>query len=109
MPYTIPITGTGRVDVAAYGVADAEHLVEKELGARWPEARLLVTEVKRHPGAARIVEEFSISYRLHAVMQTEGADEAEARRAAFRVARDRLADSRYRHTRWDAAAEKPTG
>src|SRR5215218_6102018 len=107
MLHSIPVIGQGRVDIAAYGVADAEHLVEKELRALWPDARLVVTEVRRDAGAARIVEEFSLAYRLQATLQAEGADEAEARRAAFRAARDRLAGSRYRHTSWDASREKP--
>ena len=106
---SVDITGEGRVDVAAYGIADAEHLVEKELRALWPEARLVVTEVRRESGAARIVEEFSLAYRLQATLRVEAADVTEARRAAFRAARDRLEDSRYRHTSWDAARERPAG
>jgi hypothetical protein len=53
-------------------------------------------------GEPRIVEEFSLSYRIDAVLEMEAEDEAAARRAAFRTARDRLASSRYRKTAWEA-------
>jgi hypothetical protein len=98
----VRIRGEGRVQVAAYGVADAEHLIEKELRNLWPEARLVVTEVRREAGEARIVEELWLSYRLEATLEVEGADAREAERAAFRSARDRLAASHFRHTSWEA-------
>ena len=87
--------------VAAHGVADAEHLVEKEMRALWPGARIVVTTVERS-GEPRIVEEFSLSYRVEGAVDAEGEDEAAARRAAFRSARERLASSRYRGTAWEA-------
>ena len=99
--HAIRLRGTGTVEVAAHGVADAEHLVEKEMRALWSGARIVVTGVSRGAGEPRIVEEFSLSYRVEATLEAEGEDEKAARRAAFRSARDRLAGSRYRNTAWE--------
>jgi hypothetical protein len=108
MLHSVRIRGKGRVQVAAHGMGDAEHLLEKELRSLWPEARLVVTEVARPPGAERIVEEFSVSYRLEAAVEADAEDEEQARRSAFRAARDRLAASRYRHTSWEAIRSTPS-
>ena len=97
----VRIRGEGTVDVAAHGLADAEHLLEKEMRALWPGARIVVIRVSRG-GEPRIVEEFSLSYRIEASVEAEGEDEAALRRAAFRSARERLAGSRYRNTSWTA-------
>ena len=102
MRYLVRIRGRGRVEVAAHGLADAEHLAGKEMGRLWPEARVEVVEVARAPGTARIVEEFSLTYRVEATLEIDAASEPEARRAAFRAAREHLAPSRYRHTSWEA-------
>ena len=99
--HAIRLRGTGTVEVAAHGVADAEHLVEKEMRALWPGARIVVTGVSR-AGEPRIVEEFSLSYRVEATLEAAGEDESAARRAAFRSARERLASSRYANTAWEA-------
>ena len=37
------VRGAGRVELAAYGLADAEHQVEKELRALWPDAVVELT------------------------------------------------------------------
>src|SRR5690606_25145945 len=58
---SVPLRGTGRVEVAAYGVADAEHLVQTELERLWPGARVRVPEVRRTGEEPRIVEEFEVS------------------------------------------------
>ena len=99
---TIRLRGVGTVEIAAHGVADAEHLVEKEMRALWPGARIVVVGIGRGADRPRIVEEFSLSYRVEATLEAEGEDEPAARRAAFRSARERLASSRYRNTAWEA-------
>lgn len=80
--------------VSAYGVADAEHLVEKELAHLWPEGIVRIEEISR-VGPSRIVEEFEIAYRLEGVVEVEEATEATGRAAAFRQLRRRLRGSRY--------------
>jgi hypothetical protein len=98
--FAVPIRGAGRVTVAAFGVADAEHLVEKELARAWPEARITVVQVRRE-GQNRIVEEFAVDYRLTATVHVEADEARQAKGAAFRRARDRLAGTRYHLTEWD--------
>lgn len=99
---TVRIRGTGRVTVAAYGLADAEHLVEKELRRRWPEAGVRVTDVARPAGGARIVEEFEVAYHLEGALAVQAASRDEAPAAAFRRARQMLSGSRYARTEWAA-------
>lgn len=94
MAEPLRLRGTGRARVAAYGVADAEHLVEKEIARAWPDARVLVTGVERGAGDARIVEEFTVSYRITATLP------ADTSRAAFQQARALLAGTRYERTEW---------
>ena len=55
MEHAVAVRGTGRVELPAYGLADAEHQVEKELRALWPGATVEVTDVARTDPAARIV------------------------------------------------------
>ena len=95
--------GTGRVDLAAYGLTDAEHQVEKEIRAVWPEAVVEVTGVERLDEVSRIVEEFRVSYRVRGVVavDAEGADAA--RKAALRLLRDRFAGSRFARITWEPA------
>lgn len=98
----VALNGRGRVEVAAYGVADAEHLLERELGRLWPEARLRVTDIERVGEESRIAEEFRVSYRLECSVAVRAASPDAARREAFRRARERLAASRYWRTEWEA-------
>ena len=109
MRYLVRVRGRGRVEVAAYGLGDAEHLAEKEICRLWPEATVEVLEVSHAPGATRIVEEFFLAYRVDATVEVEADSESDARRTAFRAARERLAESRYRHTSWEAAGAQAAG
>ena len=103
MRKTVTVRGRGRAEVAAYGVQDAEHLVEKELARLWPEARVEVLEI-RMGEAGRIVGEFVVTYRLTAAVEVEVEDEAEAPRHAYRHARGLLAGSRYAGITFEAPA-----
>jgi len=102
--FAVRVRGGGRTEVAAYGVADAEHQVEKEILRLWPDARVRVLEVRRSGAAAeRIAEEFVVEYRLEGVLEVDAPDEAAARAEVFRTGRDRLQGSRYWRIAWEAA------
>jgi hypothetical protein len=102
----VPIRGRGRAQLPAYGLTDAEHRVEKEITQLWPEAVVQVLEVGRGGDDPRIVEEFTISYRIDGALDVDAPSPEEARRAAFREARRKLADSRYHRTEWESP-ERP--
>jgi len=101
MPRDVALKGSGRVELAAYGVADAEHQVEKEVRAAWPEARVEVLEVSRAGAQGRIVEEFAVRYRVRGTVTVEVEDAKEARRSALREVRGRLAGTRHARIAWD--------
>lgn len=109
--FRVAVRGEGRVELAAYGMADAEHRVEKELAELWPEAAAEVTEVAR-TGTGRIVEEFAAGYRLRGSVKVAAASVDEARRAALRALRERFAGSRFERVAWEvdggcAGADRP--
>jgi hypothetical protein len=87
--------------VVAYGLADAEHLVEKEIRQRLPDATVEVTGIERVPGSGQIAEEFRAEYCVRAAVEAEGEDAASARRAALVHMRERLAGSRYQRIEWE--------
>jgi hypothetical protein len=101
LEYAVAIRGSGRVELPAYGLADAEHQVEKELRALWPQALVDVTDVSRTDPAARIVEEFRVSYRVRGVVPAVAGTEADARKAALRAMRDRFIGSRFERITWE--------
>lgn len=103
MRYRIHLSGHGHVEVAAYGTADAEHLVGKEILRAWPDARVEVLQISRPEGHARIAEEFTVRYRVYAVVQRSAATPTAAERDAFRAARERFRNTRYRGTEWEPA------
>lgn len=100
--YRVRVRGEGRVVVAGYGVADAEHRVEKELGRLWPGARVSIRDVARSDDRERIVEEFEVGFRLEGEVQAEAESAERAVREAFREARTRLEGSRYWKTSWES-------
>ena len=101
MEHTVTLRGSGRAGVAAYGMADAEHLVEKELATVWPGARVQVLEVARQGEPGRIVEEFTLRYRVSGTLTVNAGTPADARREALRQIRDRLTSTRYRGIEWE--------
>ncbi|HEX8906934.1 MAG TPA: hypothetical protein VF771_18935 [Longimicrobiaceae bacterium] len=103
MRVEVAVRGGGRVELAAYGIADAEHQVEKELTGLCPGAVVDVVEVARTAPEARIVEEFAVRYRLRATVAVEVEKEEDARRAALRHLRQRFAGTRYARVAWDPA------
>jgi hypothetical protein len=98
----VAVRGTGRVELAAYGVADAEHQVERELRECWPGARVELLEVARTLPEPRIVEEFAVRYRLRGTVAVEAERDDDARRAAFRALRERFAGTRHARIAWEA-------
>jgi hypothetical protein len=98
----VEVMGSGRVLLPAYGLADAERQVEKELQVLWPEARVRVSEVARASATAAIVEEFAVSYHLRGTVRADSEDAAESRRQALRELRARFEASRFSRVRWEA-------
>lgn len=96
------VRGSGHVELAAYGLADAEHQVEKEVRALWPGAAAVeVTDVSRVDEASRIVEEFRVRYRVRGLVPVAADTEADARKTALREMRDRFVGSRYERITWE--------
>ena len=94
--------GSARVELAAYGVADAEHQVERELRELWPGARVDLLEVARTLPEPRIVEEFAVRYSIRGTVAVDAESEDDARRAAFRTLRQRFAGTRHERVAWEA-------
>jgi hypothetical protein len=103
--FTVRVRGRGRVRIAAYGVADAEHLVEKELTRLWPGAVVRIEGIAR-AGPDGIVEEFDVAYRVEGEQEVTAEGEADAAPSAFRQLRHMLADSRYGRTAWEGRMVK---
>ncbi|HEX6370051.1 MAG TPA: hypothetical protein VF006_14115 [Longimicrobium sp.] len=102
MQYAVAVRGSGHVELAAYGLADAEHQVEKEIRALWPDAAAVdVTDVARMDEASRIVEEFRVRYRVRGLVTLMADTEVEARKAALRRMRDRFLGSRFERITWE--------
>ena len=97
----VAVKGTARVELAAYGVADAEHQVEREVTERWPGARVTLLEVARTDPGPRIVEEFAVRYAVRGTVTVSAETDADARRAAFRQLRERFAGTRHAHLAWE--------
>lgn len=108
MPHRIPVRGTGRVELPAYGLADAEHQVEKEIHALWPDATVDVLDVGRVDQRSRIVEEFRVHYRVRTAVEAEAESPAEARKTALRMLRERFAGSRYARVAWEVVEAGPS-
>lgn len=106
--HRVDVRGTGRVELPAYGLADAEHQVEKELRALWPDATVDVLDVARPDDASRIVEEFRVRYRVRITVSVDAESPAEARRAALRRLRERSTGTRFDRIAWDVV-ETPAG
>lgn len=101
--HRLDVRGSGRVELPAYGLADAEHQVEKEVLALWPEAAVQVLDVGRANPVGNIVEEFRITYRVRGVVGVVAPSEDEARKSALRALRDRFTGSRFERIAWEVA------
>jgi hypothetical protein len=106
--HAVAVRGTGAVELAAYGLADAEHQVEKELRALWPDAAVEVLDVGRMDEKPRIVEEFRVRYRLRVVVSEDADTMADARRFALRRLRERFTGSRFERVAWEVEAGRAT-
>lgn len=99
--HVVKLAGGARVTLAAYGVADAERQVEKEVIAAWPAASVDVLDIARTESAGRIVEEFAVRYRVRVTVTVEAASAVDARRAALRMLRERFQGTRHDRIAWD--------
>jgi hypothetical protein len=99
--HRIALRGAGRAELPAYGLADAEHQVEKELRALWPEAAVDVLDVARLDERSRIVEEFAVRYRLRGTVPVEADSLADASRLALRDLRARFTGGRFERVAWE--------
>jgi hypothetical protein len=99
--HTVAVRGAGRVELAAYGLADAEHQVDKELRALLPDAAVDVLDVARTDDRSRIVEEFRVRYRVRAAVPADADSADDARKAALRQLRERFAGSRFERIAWE--------
>ena len=99
MKFSVAIAGRGRATVAAYGIADAEHQVEKELAGVWPSASIRIENIGR-VGAGRIVEEFQVDFTIRMTLHATGDDAEEAARTALRAARAAAGGTRYAKIEW---------
>ena len=100
MRYTVRAEGRGRAELPAYGLADAEHQVEKEIVRALPAARVEVAEVQRTEAAGRIVEEFRVGYRVRVDVAVDADSADGARREALRRLRAALEGTRHRRIQW---------
>lgn len=103
MRHDVAVKGGGRVELAAYGIADAEHQAEKEIRAAWPAARISIVEVSRSAPGERIVEEFAIRYRVFGTVTVDAESTDEARRLALRDLRAKFEGTRFVRIAWDPA------
>ena len=102
---SVRITGRGAVELPGYGVADAEHQLEKELAAALPTAKLRVDQIRRLDAAPRIVEEFQIRFTLTATVEVDLAEDGDDKRAraAFAAGRAALEGTRFGKIAWEKA------
>jgi hypothetical protein len=98
--HTVRLRGDGAADVPAFGLADAEHQVEKEIRAAWPRAQVQVLDVARPEGPPRIVEEFRVRFRVTGSVAVSADSPTAAVRDALRTLRERFAPTRYQRIEW---------
>ena len=97
------------MEVPAYGLADAEAQVEKELRDALPEATVEILDIRRVDGGRRIVETFLVSYRvrLEREREVEGPGEATAIRECLRQVRVATHGTRFHRIAWEARSRAP--
>jgi hypothetical protein len=88
------------VQIAGYGIADAEHALSKEVGRAIPSAKLDIRSIRRTDPAPRIVEEFELDYVLNVEVEVEAVSAVDTRRLAFAEARRLLRGTRFEHVEW---------
>lgn len=100
MRFLARVSGEGTAEIPAYGSADAEARLEKELSRALPSAVLRILTLRRVDPDPRIVEAFAVDYRLTADVWVEEEDLESARRAAFVAARRALEGTRFARIAW---------
>lgn len=107
MRFRARLTGYGEAAIEAFGSADAEARLEKELARALPGSTLVIRALRRPEDEPRIVETFVAEYLLRSDLEVEGTNEESARRAAFSAARRALSGSRFQRVAWDRAVLTP--
>ncbi len=107
MRYHALLVGSGVASIEAFGSADAEARLEKEVARALPGASLLIRALRRTEETPRIVEGFDAEYLLRVRIDMEGNDEEGARRAAFASARQALSGTRFARVAWERAELTP--
>ncbi|MDB4950021.1 MAG: hypothetical protein JWM27_2670 [Gemmatimonadetes bacterium] len=108
--HVVRVRGRGTVEVPAYGMADAEHQVEAEVRAAWPDAAVEVLDVARPEGSDLIVEDFRVRYRVTGSVPVTAESPVAAAREAYRILRERFSCTRFPRIQWEPAdrpAERP--
>jgi hypothetical protein len=107
--FSIRVRGSGRAEVTANSIADAEHRVEKEIGRLWDGVRVRIRGVAWLDEAERITGEYDVEYGLEGSVEVDAEDSETARTTAYRQARERFAGTRYWLVAWDSAEVAPAG
>lgn len=94
------VHGRGSVEIPGYGVADAEHRMEKELSSLLPGAIVHVQQIRRTDPQPRIVEAYLIDYGVVVELEVEPNEEGKTDRAAYAAARERVRGSRFERMEW---------
>jgi hypothetical protein len=95
------VRGTGWLEIAAAGIADAEHQLARLVERFCPGCRLTVLEIRRALGESRIAEHFRLHYHLEMGFSVESLSPVEARRTALRHARSRVEGTEFWMVEWE--------
>lgn len=101
MHFRTRLRGGGTTEIIAFGPADAEATAEKELHRALPAAVLDIRAIRRNDASPRIVESFTLDYRLTLTLDVDSDTEKSARRAALVAARSALAGTRFERVKWE--------
>lgn len=96
----VRVHGRGAVEIPGYGLADAEHRLEKELKSLLPGGTVQVQQIRRTDPEPRIVESYLISFSVVTDLEVEPSDEGKVERAAYAAARERVRSSRFERVEW---------
>lgn len=99
-PVRVRVHGRGAVEIPGYGLADAEHRLEKELKTILSGGIVQVQQIRRTDPEPRIVESYLISFSVVIELEVEPVEEGKVERAAYGAARERVRSSRFERVEW---------
>jgi hypothetical protein len=98
----VRLRGRGRVELAATSFDDVEHQVVKELERLFSGVAVSIEEIRRSSGGQHhIAGEFVVRFGLRVELEVLPNRAAQARHEALRLARQRLAKTRFRFISWE--------